>query len=354
MIDALLDAGPLFGEIGEAPSTGGRDRVVDALATVNQLAPGSQCPGLFECMECRVNDALANPDGLSRDQPDLADDFVTVQLVVGQQSQYQQLRDPCHEGGIRSAHSSAPCSKYLRTIPVTNRYFNIARPGDHCHPIPVTNKYVRVLMIATRTNHLTALPLALGVTAALLFLMQAMLRQGPVRAIPPDVELPMTFVQLVADPPPPPPTIIKPTPVVSPPVPTPVITVAGKPEPVQVQWASEPARPAPLTGLFDHGARDPAAPLDNAAPILLRAPPPAWPSGRVRDKSGYAVVSFDITAAGSADNIEVIAASHPEFGQSARRAASRLRYRPRLVDGEPILSAGHELRYRFETETETE
>ena len=63
---------------------------------------------------------------------------------------------------------------------------------------------------------------------------------------------------------------------------------------------------------------------------------------------GWVLVEFDVTAAGTVDNVAVIEASDRLFEAAAKRAARGFRYKPRIVDGQPLPSRGLRYRFRFE------
>jgi len=73
-----------------------------------------------------------------------------------------------------------------------------------------------------------------------------------------------------------------------------------------------------------------------------------------RGIEGFVTVRFTVTPAGSTRDIEVIDAVDTEgretsiFNRSAIRAAERFRFRPRVVDGEPVEVSGVTYRFVFE------
>ena len=79
-----------------------------------------------------------------------------------------------------------------------------------------------------------------------------------------------------------------------------------------------------------HGACDVAPKLLNAAAPIY--PPYALATGR----SGMAVVSFSIDAAGVPTEISLQSASEPEFGAAAVAAVAKWRYAPATLRGEAV------------------
>ncbi len=85
--------------------------------------------------------------------------------------------------------------------------------------------------------------------------------------------------------------------------------------------------------------------------IPVFVPQPTFPR-RAQDRgvSGYAVVRVTITTTGAVRDPELVE-EHPEnygFGRAAVRAAERLRYNPRMVDGEPVEVPGVMYRFSFQ------
>src|SRR5688572_27729003 len=105
-VDAGADALPLVAQVLEPALALRRDRVIDALASVDGLAARLQRTAFLERVQDRVDDALAEADGLARDEAHRLDDFVTVHLAPAQHSQNEQLRHTGQEWRIRLCHDS--------------------------------------------------------------------------------------------------------------------------------------------------------------------------------------------------------------------------------------------------------
>lgn len=66
--------------------------------------------------------------------------------------------------------------------------------------------------------------------------------------------------------------------------------------------------------------------------------------------NGFVDLEFTVTRTGSTMDINVIESSSPLFERSAIEAAEKLRYKPKLVDGRPVESAGVQHRFEFQSE----
>jgi len=108
--------------------------------------------------------------------------------------------------------------------------------------------------------------------------------------------------------------------------------------------ASNPRPPVPTRTKFDYSLSD--GPLVNVVRVRPKYPPDA----ARRDLEGYVIVQFDVLVNGQVANVSVVEASHRVFISSALKAASRLKYKPRVIDGSPVGSVG--IRYQFTFEME--
>ena len=94
----------------------------------------------------------------------------------------------------------------------------------------------------------------------------------------------------------------------------------------------------------------------------LFAVQPQYPRrAQERGTEGFAIISFTITEQGSAENAIVIEGkcgdiNNPEvvlrdctiFNNSSLRAAAKLKYKPKIVDGNPVKVDGVAYRFRYE------
>ena len=82
--------------------------------------------------------------------------------------------------------------------------------------------------------------------------------------------------------------------------------------------------------------------------IPLVAIQPDYPRRALeRGIEGYVVVRFVITTSGTTRDITVEEATHTMFQRSAIRAAERLKYKPRIIDGDPV-EVDHYYKFTFE------
>ena len=95
----------------------------------------------------------------------------------------------------------------------------------------------------------------------------------------------------------------------------------------------------------------------------LFAVQPQYPRrAQERGTEGFAIISFTITEQGTAENATVIEGkcgdvNEPEtmrdcsiFNNSSLRAAAKLKYKPKIVDGNPVKVDGVAYRFRYEME----
>lgn len=75
---------------------------------------------------------------------------------------------------------------------------------------------------------------------------------------------------------------------------------------------------------------------------------PDYPAAALREGvEGYVIVTFTVTEEGVVEDVAVRESSAPGvFDGEAQRAATRLRFEPRLIDGEPV--AVEDVEYRFD------
>jgi protein TonB len=65
---------------------------------------------------------------------------------------------------------------------------------------------------------------------------------------------------------------------------------------------------------------------------------------------GFVIVRFDVGTNGQTENPVVVESSHSVFAKAALRATTRLRYKPRVVDGIAVATSGLHYRFSFEME----
>lgn len=75
----------------------------------------------------------------------------------------------------------------------------------------------------------------------------------------------------------------------------------------------------------------------DTAPRLIRGRVPEFPAvAALERRGGFASVAFVIAKDGSIQDIEVLRASEPVFGEVSRRAVKQWRFEPATKDGEPV------------------
>jgi protein TonB len=103
----------------------------------------------------------------------------------------------------------------------------------------------------------------------------------------------------------------------------------------------------------------PAAPTGSRAITALRMTDgplvaivrvqPVYPAvAEARGLEGWALIEFDVLPDGRVANAFVVDSSSQLFEKAALSAAYRFRYKPRVVDGEPITTSGIQNLFRFE------
>ena len=101
-------------------------------------------------------------------------------------------------------------------------------------------------------------------------------------------------------------------------------------------------------------AQDPGAgSAEEYLPIVKVAPiyPPQAAAERLE---GEVVLSYTITAEGSTDNIVVVESTSPVFEQPALDSAAKYKYRPRLIDGQPVAVDGVRVKIIFALEDDSD
>ena len=83
-------------------------------------------------------------------------------------------------------------------------------------------------------------------------------------------------------------------------------------------------------------------------------PEPVYPRTALqRGITGYVVVKFDVTAEGTVENPVVLEAKPPGiFDRSALRAALKFKYKPKILNGEPVRVTGVKNRIFYEIDEE--
>lgn len=82
---------------------------------------------------------------------------------------------------------------------------------------------------------------------------------------------------------------------------------------------------------------------------IVRIPPQYPPRAQERGTEGWVMLRFDVTTAGTTENIVVVDADPPNtFNRAAKRAISRWKYKPMMVNGKATPRLGVEVILTFE------
>ena len=192
-------------------------------------------------------------------------------------------------------------------------------------------------------RYFASVTLGSAMTFSLLYLMQHLISMGEEVITPPPEGPPIKFVKFVPDeeietrpervkPPEEPPL---PPPIEQPgdgdTSDGPVVQVLGPPPTV-----TGPVRD-PLMGYAQSGG---------LLPIVAVAP--AYPARALtRHLEGYVVVEYTVTATGGVRDAFVVASSSSIFDRPALEAAYKFKYKPRVVDGQPVETPGVQRKFTF-------
>ena len=68
---------------------------------------------------------------------------------------------------------------------------------------------------------------------------------------------------------------------------------------------------------------------------------PVYPVRAVdRDLEGWVLLRFSLTASGAVKDIEVLESSNVIFARAAVAAAAKFKYKPRVINGQPVEVSG--------------
>ncbi len=109
---------------------------------------------------------------------------------------------------------------------------------------------------------------------------------------------------------------------------------------------------ASLDFAFDFAGPDlGAAPSDNAPIPLVRVQPIYPERAAQRGIEGWVLLEFTISAVGTVTDVVVVDADPPSmFNRVAKRAVSRWKYKPMIVDGNPVPRSGVQVVLSFSLE----
>ncbi len=108
--------------------------------------------------------------------------------------------------------------------------------------------------------------------------------------------------------------------------------------------AKMPQPPAPAGSRTLTTIRVPDGP-----PVAIVRVQPMYPaSAEARGLEGWVLVQFDVMPDGRVNNAFVVESSKRVFEKAALNAAFRFRFKPRVVNGEPVVTRGIQNLFRFE------
>jgi len=136
------------------------------------------------------------------------------------------------------------------------------------------------------------------------------------------------------------------------------------PRPDEALKTAEPLPPRPVTEYGDQlpisrAIAPPPAPTSSRAVTALRMTDgplvaivrvqPVYPAiAEARGLEGWALIEFDVLPDGRVANAFIVDSSSHLFEKAALNAAYRFRFKPRVVDGEPVTTTGIQNLFRFE------
>lgn len=182
---------------------------------------------------------------------------------------------------------------------------------------------------------------ALLLTAALFVLMQWLIatQEAAIESTPPIQFNAIVLPKPIPEPPPP-----HPRQAPEPKAP-PQATLRTDPGPAGTTGLKVSLRPVTMVGPKSRPTR-----LGSGALVPFLRVPPSYPGYAVnRGIEGYVDLAFTVTPAGRTADIEVIG-GQPQgvFDRAAVKAVAQWKYRPRMVDGQPIATRNVRTRVRFE------
>lgn len=116
--------------------------------------------------------------------------------------------------------------------------------------------------------------------------------------------------------------------------------------------APPPARPTAAGNGFGHLSEQLRLPkyVDGSLVALIRVAPTYPIRARIMGLEGHVLVQFDVLPDGHVANVLVVESSDQRFEKESIKAALRFKFRPRVVDGVPLLSTGVQNLFTFEME----
>jgi protein TonB len=194
-------------------------------------------------------------------------------------------------------------------------------------------------------NFATAITSSTAVTLALLYVMNLLIGIQPQALVEPRERMDLTWIH-APDPEEPPDTIenkpdrktFEPT--------VPPTTVAPGNQESKIGFRLPRSGPPPI-GKYT----GPESLVQNGPLVSLVRPHPAYPArAQQSGLEGWVLVEFDVLTNGTVTNIQVIESSDAVFERSARNAAARFRFKPRVIDGIAQVTYGIQNIFRYQME----
>ena len=83
---------------------------------------------------------------------------------------------------------------------------------------------------------------------------------------------------------------------------------------------------------------------------IVKIAPVYPPAARSRGIQGYCIVQYTVTYSGAVRDPQVVDCSHRFFERASLRASLKFKYKPRVVDGEPVEVSGVRNMFTYELE----
>jgi periplasmic protein TonB len=194
-------------------------------------------------------------------------------------------------------------------------------------------------------NFATAISTSTAVTLALFYIMNLLIVIQPHAAVDAEDRMPIIWTKRkIIDTPPETIKDIFNKEFIEPPVP-PTTEAPGERGPV-VGFARPKIGPTPVTEFTGTGLIIQDGPL-----VALVRVSPTYPArAQQAGLEGWVLVQFDVLASGNVANIRIVDSSDRVFENSARKAAARFRFKPRVIDGVALVTTGVQNIFRYQME----
>ena len=188
--------------------------------------------------------------------------------------------------------------------------------------------------------------LALVVTVALLWAMRSLIATGDDTVARREPFRSIDILRIEREPDPIRRTRLEPPPALDPP---PEIPSTNDFDPAVTTVIAVPAPAPPAAEAIEFGPTG-FSQADGDITMVL-AVSPGFPLGaRIRGVEGYCTVQFTVTRTGSVRDPVIVQdrCTSSLFHRASLDAASKTKFKPRVIDGEPVEVSGWKIRYRFE------